>query len=67
MAPTVAANQPDEEVAMNTIVANVLMHEAAKAETKSHPLKIIALFCGVGLVVSLWMASFGFDMSPGFF
>jgi hypothetical protein len=30
-------------------------------------LKIIATFCGVGLVVSLMVASYGVDLSPGFF
>ena len=53
---------------MNTIVANVLMHEAAKARTQSHPLAFIGLFCGVGLIATLVvMASFGIDLSPGFF
>jgi hypothetical protein len=52
---------------MNTIVANVLMHEAAKARTESHPLAFIALFCGVGLVAGFAMASFGLDLSAGFF
>ena len=52
---------------MNTIVANVLKHEAAKAETHAHPFKIVAIFCGLGLVASLCMASFGFDIGTGFF
>jgi hypothetical protein len=30
-------------------------------------LKIIVLFCGIGLVVSLLLATKGLDMSPGFF
>ena len=30
-------------------------------------LKIIALFCGVGLVVTLLLAANGLDMSPEFF
>jgi hypothetical protein len=30
-------------------------------------LKTIAMFCGVGLFVSLLMASYGLDMSLGFF
>ena len=30
-------------------------------------LKIIAIFCGVGLLVSLMVASYGVDLSPGFF
>jgi hypothetical protein len=58
---------PDEEIAMNTIVAKALMREAAKAETDVHFLTI-ALFCGVGLLVSLCcMLSFGFDISAGLF
>jgi hypothetical protein len=30
-------------------------------------LKIIAIFCGVGLIVSLIAASYGLDLSAGFF
>jgi hypothetical protein len=30
-------------------------------------LKTIAMFCGVGLTVSLLLASYGVDLSPGFF
>ena len=30
-------------------------------------LKTVALFCGAGLVVSLLVASYGLDMSIGFF
>jgi hypothetical protein len=30
-------------------------------------LKIIAICCGVGLLVSLVIASYGVDLSPGFF
>jgi hypothetical protein len=29
--------------------------------------KTIAMFCGVGLVVSLLLATYGLDLSPGFF
>jgi hypothetical protein len=52
---------------MNATVANVLMREASKARTDTHPLALIALFCGVGLAASLAMASLGFDLSAGFF
>jgi hypothetical protein len=54
-------------IAMNTIVANVLMREAAEAQADARPLKLIALFCTVGLLASLCMASFGFDIGTGFF
>jgi hypothetical protein len=57
----------NEEVAMNAIVAGVLTREAAKAQTSPHPLTMIALFCGLGLVASLAMASMGFDLGTGFF
>ena len=30
-------------------------------------LKTIAMFCGVGLTVALLLASYGLDLSPGFF
>lgn len=52
---------------MNAIVANALMREAAKAQTDTGPFKIIALFCGMGLLVSICLASFGFDVGTGFF
>jgi hypothetical protein len=53
------------EVAMNTIVANVLMHRAAKARTSlgARSLTIVLLFCGVGLFASLFMLSLGCDVS----
>jgi hypothetical protein len=51
---------------MNTIVANVLMREAAKAETGTRPFMVVMLFSGLGLVVSLCLASLGWDVSGGF-
>jgi hypothetical protein len=52
---------------MNTIVANVLMHEAAKARADARPFKIIALFCCVGLLASLCLLSWGLDLGAEFF
>jgi hypothetical protein len=52
---------------MNAIVADVLAREAAKSQTTAHPLVLIALFCGVGLVATLTMASLGFDLGATFF
>ena len=52
---------------MNAIVAGVLAREAAKAQTEPHPLTLIALLCGVGLVAALTMACLGFDLGAGFF
>jgi hypothetical protein len=52
---------------MNMIVASVLMRQAAKAKTDAHPFKIVALFCGFGLLASLCFVSWGFDLGAGFF
>jgi hypothetical protein len=52
---------------MNAIVADVLTREAAKTQTKAHPFTLIVLFCCLGLVASLTMASMGFDLGTGFF
>jgi hypothetical protein len=53
------------EVAMNTIVANVLMNEAAKARTSpgASSYKIVLLFSCIGLFASLFMLALGFDVS----
>jgi hypothetical protein len=52
---------------MNAIVANVLMREAAKTQTDASPFKIVVLFCSVGLLASLSIASLGFEIATGFF
>jgi hypothetical protein len=36
-------------------------------DTEVDAFTIVALFCGVGLFVSLLFASYGVDLSPGFF
>jgi len=36
-------------------------------DIETEPLKIIAMFCGAGLLVSLLFASYGLDLSAGFF
>jgi hypothetical protein len=36
-------------------------------EVEVETLKTIAILCGVGLLVSLVVASYGLDLSPGFF
>jgi len=43
------------------------MREASKARTNVGPFKAVLLFCGVGFLASLCMASFGFDIGAGFF
>jgi hypothetical protein len=37
------------------------------ADYYSRQLKTIAVFCGVGLFVFLLFATYGLDLSPGFF
>ena len=49
-----------------TALVQALSHISA-TEVRAEPLKIIAIFCGVGLFVSLLFASYGLDLSPGFF
>jgi hypothetical protein len=40
---------------------------AFRTDVDVETLKIIVIFCGVGLLVSLLVASYGLDLSPGFF
>jgi len=37
------------------------------SETETDVLTIVAIFCGVGLFTSLTLATYGLDLSPGFF
>lgn len=41
--------------------------QAFRTDVDVETLKIIVIFCGVGLVVSLMVATYGVDLSPGFF
>jgi hypothetical protein len=36
-------------------------------ESETDVFKIVAIFCGVGLFVSFTLATYGLDLSPGFF
>jgi hypothetical protein len=47
-------------------IARLLSH-ASGMDVPVDTLKAIALFCGVGLFVSLLFASYGLDLSAGFF
>jgi hypothetical protein len=41
---------------------------AAATDTKTETLKLLAVFCGAGLVVSLYMIlGYGLDLTPGIF
>jgi hypothetical protein len=54
-------------------IVKVLFHApsekaSSNAQTSdAEVLKMIAIFCGVGLAVSLIVASYGLDLAPGFF
>jgi len=52
---------------MNAIVAGVIAREAARSQTTPHPLTLIAMFCGFGLVVAITMAAMGFDLGADLF
>ena len=39
----------------------------SRTDIETEPLKMIVMFCGAGLLVSLLFASYGLDLSAGFF
>jgi hypothetical protein len=43
------------------------LSRASRANVDVDTLKTLLLFCGVGLTVSFILASYGLDLSPGFF
>jgi hypothetical protein len=51
---------------MNAI-SNVYVRAIPETQTSVHPLKTIALLCGIGSAASFCLASFGLDISAGFF
>lgn len=50
-----------------TAIARVLSRALPATGVDTETLKTIAMFCGVGLVVSLLIAMQGLDISVGFF
>ena len=48
-------------------IARVLSLAFPVSQAGIETLKVIATFCGVGLVVSLLLATYGLDISVGFF
>jgi hypothetical protein len=44
-----------------------ILSRASGTEAEVETLKNIAMFCGVGLLVSLLFATYGLDLSAGFF
>ena len=51
---------------MNSI-SNVSIRTIPETQTGLHPLKTIALFCGLVLGACLCLAAYGLDLSAGFF
>jgi hypothetical protein len=43
------------------------LYRASGTKVEVETLKTIAMFCGVGLLVSLLLATYGLDLSVGFF
>jgi hypothetical protein len=50
-----------------TVIAKVLSRAFPETGLDGETLKTIIMFCGVGLVVSLMLATQGLDLSYGFF
>jgi hypothetical protein len=50
-----------------TTLARVFSSYVSGVDVQTEILKTIAIFCGAGLFVSLLFASYGLDLSPGFF
>ncbi len=50
-----------------TAIARVLARRRPASRADVETLKTIGMFCGVGLLVSLIFASYGVDLSVGFF
>ena len=43
------------------------LYRASHTESETDVLKLVAMFCGACLFVSLLLATYGLDLSPGFF
>jgi hypothetical protein len=43
------------------------LSRASGTEVDVETLKTVVMFCGVGLTISLILATYGLDLSPGFF
>jgi hypothetical protein len=50
-----------------TAIARMMSLAFPASLAEAEILKIIAIFCGVSLLVSLSIASYGLDLSAGFF
>jgi hypothetical protein len=48
-------------------IARLLTHKFSATEFEIETLKQLAMVCGAGLLVSLFLMTNGLDLSPGFF
>lgn len=48
-------------------LVQTLSRLSASTNVETETLKLIAAFCGAGLLISVVMATYGLDLSPGFF
>jgi hypothetical protein len=48
-------------------ISNVSIRAIPETQTGLHPLKAISLFCGLVLAAAFCLATYGLDLSPGFF
>jgi hypothetical protein len=44
-----------------------ILSRACGTDVDIETIKTLVMFCGVGLTVSMMLASYGVDLSPGFF
>jgi hypothetical protein len=50
-----------------TAIAKAFANVMPALSTEVDMLRVVAMFCGVGLVISLPFVSYGLDLSAGFF
>jgi hypothetical protein len=50
-----------------TSIAKMMSLAFPTSSVEAEILKTIAIFCGLGLLAALCLASYGLDLSPGFF
>jgi len=68
--PTCWTNQwafEESRISM-TAIAKMISHAfPASSSSDFETLKVVAIFCGIGVLESLTVASYGVDLSAGFF
>ena len=48
-------------------LVQALYRLSERTDLETETLKLLAIFCGAGLLVSIVLATYGLDLSPGFF